>query len=218
MGASPTHKNADNSMKSSAEVIEAPIIPQENEIVKKPPALIDFIDAVASNNWKDIDLMKVAGIALRNYLGEMPGEHNSIEDFLDVSFVQEFSSIKQFWFAKVTVGKKTWDASIPSAQYSPFSCGLGGLRLGRIVYDSQESAVYALLFFILRSVDPTGQWTHEFLAENERSCLLKKANSNRSVLWTALMRKGDRVYLADMLEDKKETPILKKLMSVGRST
>jgi len=224
----PTQTVSDDSMKplgsAAAALIGSPanssdlIIPHEYEVINKPPNLIDFIDAIASNNWIDVNLMNIAEIALRNHLGDAASSPNVIEDYLDVSYIQEFSSKKHFWYAKLTVGKNTWDPSIPTEHHVPFSYSLAGVRLGKIVYDNQESAIDALLFFILRSVDPTGKWIDGYLSENERSCLLKKIGAKRKVPWTALIRKGEKVYLSDIKEDKSEsTEITKKSMLVRRS-
>merc|ERR1712151_219574 len=107
------------------------ILPQKVDNVKKPLALIDFIDVVHSQNWKEINLLEIAENALKKYLGSGSGLSTQvIEESLELSFIKEFSGTKQYWYASLRIGKRVWDPSIPLEYDVPFSCGLAGKRLG----------------------------------------------------------------------------------------
>ena len=192
------------------------ILPQDVEELNKSPNMIDFIDALTSSNWKKINLIKVAEKALQNYYFEKDRKQNFItKKSLQTCFIQEFSAKKQYWYATLTIGKRVWNPSIQSGGDIPFSCGLVGRRMGRIVYCSKEYAIDALLFFVLRSVDFSGKWIREFLGECDRSCLLRKNGSQRSVPWAALIRKADSVYLADVKEGPSTTGLFNKFVPIG---
>merc|ERR1712013_712832 len=92
----------------------------------------------------------------------------------------------------------------------PFPILLTGTRMGKLVYDTQEFSIDALYFFVLKTIDPSGKWIDEFLSETERSCMLKKHTSVREIPWTALIRKGGRVYVSDVKEAGSSRNIMKK--------
>ena len=153
-----------------------------------------------STSSKVLKLTDIVNKSLYHYFRFNTNEYSESWNFLSskslkIHDVKDFGAPKTFWYSTLSIRKKVWDPSFPSAEFE-FPGGLVGSRLGKIVYSNQEHATEALLLYVLKNIDPTGKWTEEFLHPDDQFCVLRKEGTLRNAPWLTLIRKGGHIYLA----------------------
>lgn len=168
----------------------------KNEESNSYPSKKDISYALGMYNWKVINLEVIVNNALNFYFNVPSGNIEFIKKHT-IHIHPIHDNDQKCWYASLNVRGQTWDPSLPDAEFV-LKGDYVGRRNGRLVYRSIESARDALMFYVLRDIDPRGQWVDSFLAEHEESCMLRKDTSRKGTRWLALIKKADQIYLVDV--------------------
>jgi len=175
-----------------------------------PPTKKDISNAIASNNWKLINLESIVNQSLQFYLNTSSNKsspnnnadiNNDINSDLNTDgssstmqwinettlkshCLNEFSSHghHDYWHASLSINDETWDPSSPEEQFIIPGRDFIGMRGGKYVYRSKEAAMDALFFFVLQDIDPGGLWMSQMSQLSQLS---------RSSCFTGLTQEDD---------------------------
>lgn len=190
----------------------------DKQIDENTPTNEDIDCALQSENIKVINLEEIVNTALARFFDQGSTYTLKLLKKNSVIFrsVAEYGvANRAYWHATMTVRGKSWDPSAGSAGLGStndnynwgnygfsYDCHeLVGRRMGKVVYRTKEVAKCALLFYVLKEIDPKGLWTKDIMSDHEEVCLLRKQDPTKTstARWAAaLIRKNGRVYLVDV--------------------